>query len=199
VLFSREVAKEIDARIARAEASTGVHLVVATIGKADNYAELPWKAFVLGASLASFAVVASDFWWPQWVTADTALMCAMATLGAGAACALAAVFIPTFARLFLRRAHAHAEVHQHAQAMFLERELFRTPNRTAVLILVSRFERIVDILPDVGLHSRVSEADWQTVISAMTPKLREARPFHALQAGIAAAEDLLASKGFRSA
>jgi uncharacterized membrane protein len=36
------------------------------------------------------------------------------------------------------------------------------------------------------------------VIDTMAPHLREARPFHALEAGIAAVESLLVSKGLHA-
>jgi putative membrane protein len=87
-------------------------------------------------------------------------------------------------------------VKEHAESLFLRRELFNTRRRTAVLILVSRFERRVEILPDTGLRGRVGEAEWRQVIDAMAPHLRDARPFHALEAGIAAVESLLVSKDF---
>jgi putative membrane protein len=117
--------------------------------------------------------------------------------GAAAASALLTIFVPPFARLFLRETRRDLEVRQHAQSLFLTRDLFKTRGRTGVLILVSLFERRVEILPDTGLHARVSEADWDSVIKRMTPRLREARPFPALQEGLAAFEDLLASKGFQ--
>ena len=80
--------------------------------------------------------------------------------------------MPAFARLFLRAARRDVEVRQYAQSLFLTRGLFGTRDRTAVLILISLFERRIEILPDVGLHGRVSETDWQTVIARMTPHLR---------------------------
>ena len=196
MLLSPAESDAIDALIAKVESRTGVQMVVAAIARSDSYVELPWKAFALGASVAALVTVLGDLWRPQWVTSDTALVCAVIILGAGAASALLAVFVPPFARLFLRPARRQAEVRQYAQALFLKRELFRTHSRTAVLILVSEFERTIEIVPDVGLHDRVGEADWRRVVDAMTPRFREARPFHALQDGLAAAEALLVSKGF---
>ncbi len=171
--------------------------MVAAIEKADNYVELPWKAFALGASIAAFVTVLADFWRPQWVTSETAVIHAVIILGVAAACALLAVFVPGFGRLYLREARSHLEVKQYAQALFLTRELFRTENRNAVLILISGFERRIEILPDVGLHSRVSEAEWRRVIDSMAVHLREARRAHALQEGLRTVEQLLLSKGFR--
>jgi uncharacterized membrane protein len=88
-------------------------------------------------------------------------------------------------------------VRQHAKALFLERELFRTPRRDAVLILVSEFERRVEILPDVHLHGIITKGEWQRVIDAMTPQLRESRRALAVQEGLNVVEPLLVSKGFQ--
>ena len=197
MFLSDAEADAIDAQIERLESRTGVQVVTAAIGKSDTYAELPWKAFALGAALAAFAVALADMRWPQWVTSHTALTHATTILGAAAASALLAVFVPPFARLFLRATRRDLEVRQYAQSLFLTRELFKTRGRTGVLILVSLFERRVEILPDAGLHARISEAEWKAVIARMTPRLREARPFQALQEGLAALADLLASKGFQ--
>ena len=197
MFLSNAEADAIDAEIGRLESRTGVQVVTAVVGKSDTYVELPWKAFALGAALAGFAVVLADTAWPQWVTSHTALIHATTILGVAAASALLAVFVPPFARLFLRPTRRDLEVRQHAQSLFLTRELFKTRGRTGVLILVSLFERRVEILPDIGLHARISEAEWKAVIARMTPRLREARPFDALQEGLAALADLLASKGFQ--
>ena len=190
-------ADAINAQVAGVESRTGVEVVTAIVGKSDTYVELPWKAFALGASLASFGVVIADVWRPDWVTAATALLHAVTIIGAAAASALLAVFVPAFGRLFLRTTRVEIEVRQHAESLFLTRDMFRTRQRTAVLVLISLFERRIEILPDAGLHDRVTVADWRAVIARMTPRLREARPFHALREGLTALEALLAAKGFR--
>jgi putative membrane protein len=189
-------ADALDAQVARIESRTGVQVVTAVVGKSDTYDELPWKAFALGASLAACGVVLSDLWRPDWITAETALLHAVTILAVAGATALLAVLVPAFGRLFLRMARSDLEVRQHAQSLFLARELFRTRRRTAVLFLVSLFERRLEILPDTGLHDRVSEAEWHALIARMAPLLRESRPFHALQDGLAALEALLVAKDF---
>ena len=188
----------IGRRIAAVEARTGVQVIAAVVPRSDNYVELPWKAFALGAPLAAFGVVVADTWLELWVTATTTLLHAVLILGSAAACALLAIFVPSFARLFLRETRRHAAVREYAESLFLRHELFKTHGRTAVLILISRFERRIEILPDTGLHGRVGETEWRQVIDTMAPHLRDARPFHALEAGIAAVESLLVSKGLHA-
>jgi putative membrane protein len=198
MFLTRTQADAIDARTARVEARTGAQVVTAVIGKADSYVELPWKAFALGAALAGFASVLADAARPDWVTAHTALLHAVVILGAGAASALVSVFVPSFARLFLRPTRRDLEVRQYAQSLFLTRELFKTRGRTGILVLVSLFERKVEILPDIGLHERIGASDWDRVIQSMTPSLRAARPADALEAGLVAIEELLAGKGLEA-
>jgi putative membrane protein len=186
----------LDTAIARVEARTGVQIVTALVAKADTYAQLPWMAFALGVSLAALGIVAFDAMQPAWPTSHVALVCAVALLACGGASALVAVLVPAYARVFLRPALRDLEVRHYAQSLFLRRELFKTRSRNAILILVCKFERRVEILPDVGLYGRVGTEDWQQVIAAMTPLLRDARFADALHAGVSLAGQMLAAKGF---
>jgi putative membrane protein len=189
----------LEQAIAGLEAQTGVQLVTGVIGKADSYVELPWKAFALGTALAGLVLVVADTLSPRWSGAQNALIFAVAIVGAGAGSALLAVFAPPYARLFLRASRRDLEVRHYAQAFFLRRELFATRGRTGILLLVSLFERKVEILADAGLHARFDAADWRTAIDAMTPLLRERRCFGALQQGVARIEALLLAKGMTAA
>jgi putative membrane protein len=188
-------ADEVAAHVAAIEARAGVQVVPALVGKCDTYVELPWKAFALGVSMSALAVVTADARWPEWVTLSTAPVQAALMLGAGAAGALLAIFVPSFARVFLRRTRAELEVRQYARAMFLERQVFMAPGRNGVLVLISLFERRIEILPDIGLRDRVSARDWSAIIELMTPQLRRNQPFHAMRRALAALDELLIARG----
>jgi len=198
MLLSKAEADAITARSVELESRVGVQVIAAIIGKADAHVELPWKAFALGAVLCGLAVVVADLARPQWLTANVALVDTVTILGTGAASALLAVFVPAYARFFLRSTRRDAEVRRYAEALFLRHELFKTRERNGILILVSCFERKVEILADVGLHRRVSDVEWRPVIARMTPLLREGRFAEALQEGLAAAEELLAAKALNA-
>ena len=189
----------IEARVAELEASCGVEVVTMVIGKADVYPETVWKAFALGAAIASLAATLGEILRPDWVTATAVLGTAIAILGVGATSALLTVYVPAFARLFLRESRAALEVQQYAKAQFLEREVFATPGRTGILLLVSLLERRVVILPDKGLHARVGAVEWDAVIARMAGALREGMTGAALLDGLAGISELLASKGFTCA
>jgi putative membrane protein len=187
-------AAAIDTLAARIEARTGVQIATAIVGRSDAYPEAPWKAFALGASLAAFVTVLADARQPQWVTSYTALVHAAIVLLTGAAAALLAAFVPPFARLFLNAHRADIEVRRYAESLILRRGMFRTRARRVVLILVSLFERRIEIVADDGLQDHVGEADWHAVIARMTPHLRERRPFDALREALDSVDAVLSSK-----
>ena len=179
--------KSIAERSERLEARTGVQVVATVVGRCDAYPEIPWKAFALCSGLA---FLAGMLWHPD------AVLGGLTFLGAGAAAALATVFLPAFARLFVDAARRDAETRQYAASFFLSNDLSRTQRRSAILVLVGVFERTVVILPDSGIRDRIAEADLQEVIARMTPQLAAGRIAPALRDGLDALEALLAARGF---
>ena len=186
----------INTLVARIEARTGVQIATAIVRRSDAYTELPWKAFALGASLAAFVLVIADARQPQWSMSYTALIHAAAILLPAAATAVLSMFVPPVARAMLRSHRAHIEVRRYAESLFFRRGLFRTHDRRAVLILISLFERRVEILADDGLQPLIAEAEWQGVIARMTPHLADRRPFDALRDALESVEALLIAKEF---
>jgi len=187
--------QSIEARVAALEKDLGVEVVTMVVAKSDTYPETVWKAFALGASLAALVVTAGDIVRPDWITATSVLFSVLAILGAGAVFAVADIYVPAITRLFVRESRKTLEVMQYAKAQFLERELFATAQRTAVLVLVSVLEQRVVILADKGLNARVATAEWDGVISRMTPRLRAGAVGEAILAGLAALGELVAGKG----
>ncbi len=112
-----------------------------------------------------------------------------------AAADVAARYVPAVGRAFVGAARAEAEARQCADALFLARELFATPRREAILILVAAFERRVVVVPDAGFRGRVTAAEWRGVVDRMTPSLRRGAVREAFAQGLAALEALLRAKG----
>lgn len=157
--------------VAEFEAKSGTEVLVSVVGNADAYPEIPWKAFALGAALAALLVVLAGWLLPEWRLDRPAVVDIATVLGAGAVCGLLAMFVPYFARLFLDPLRAEAEVRQHAQAMFLERGVFQTRDRTGLLLMISLLEHRIVIPPDAGLRKHLSALAIQSAIAGMAPLL----------------------------
>lgn len=177
--------KEIAGRAERLEARSGVQVVAAVVGRCDAYPEIPWKAFALFSGLA---FLAASLWHPD------AVLGGLTFLVGGAAAALATLFLPAFARLFLGAARRETETRQYADSFFLAHGLGRTQRRNAVLLLVGVFERCVVVLPDGGLP--LAAAELHDIIARMRPALAAGRVAPALRDGLDALEALLVAKGF---
>lgn len=189
----------IEAAVAQLEAAFGVEVVTIAVAKSDVYPETVWKAFALGAALTALVVVVHDLVRTTWAMPAQALWAAVGILGVGAFWALAAIFVPSFTRWFLHASRAELETRQFADVQFLHRELYATPSRTAVLVLVSKLERRVVVRADVGLRDKITVAEWDVIIARMGPALRQDATGTALLTGLAAMRELFAAKGLKPA
>jgi putative membrane protein len=199
MVFSDAQTGQLNAQTRHFEETTGAQIVVAAVDKSDAYPEIPWKAFAMGASAASlillaFAVTGANDWQPLslWI-------CLTFPLFAGACSAVLSIFSPAMARCFLDSTRAEGETEQFAKSFFLDRELFGTPDRSGVLVLVSRFEHRVVILPDSGIAARRPHRALIPVVNAMTAQLRRSNAFEALAEGIRVLEKTLLEAGFQGA
>ena len=174
----------LDKLIAEAEEKTGAQIVLATAKRSDSYAEIPWKAFAFGISVAGLAVFLFDLFALQCVTNAMILISVAAILAAGVILVLLTLVFPSFARLFLSEHRKETETMQYAESLFLSHELFATKSRLGILLLVSRFEKQVVILPDTGVRIRLSVDAMNSIISKMTHHLRKNEIGNALKTGL---------------
>ena len=198
-LLSAAEADAINREVARIEARTGIEIVAVVTRRSNHYPQIPWKAFALGASLAAIAFVAIDLARPAWPSTHLALVEAVTILGAGAALAVLTVLSPAVARVFLRGPRRDLEVRRYAHERFLRHEVFATRNRDGVLLLVSLFERKVEVVADRGFDGRIGATEWRRAITRMTPVAATLGPVAALQEGLTAIEALLVEHGYAGA
>jgi len=197
MLLSKQEQQQINELAQQFEKRSGTQAVAAVIGKADDYPDIPWKAFALGAALAALAVVADELVSPDWASIHTPIRDVALILAAGIVCTVLAVTVPWFARLFLNRERAKTEVRQYAQGLFLQREIFKTAERVGILVLVCRFEHKIVILPDSGITRHVSAQELDSVIAAMAAPLKRGDAVQAFQVGFDALSALFEQKCIR--
>ena len=183
----------LDQRITEVEKGTGTQIVLAVIERSDVFAELPWKAFALGAAVSGLAAVLFSLLRPGWQSNFTVLFAVVTTLAISAACSLLCVVYPKFARLLLDAHRAEVEARQYAESLFLSRELFATRGRAGVLLLVSMFEQQVVLLPDTGLRKRLGREAQQAIVDTMTAFLATGTVSGALEKGLRELEQRLAA------
>src|SRR3954468_1133754 len=122
--YTEKERQQINTIVARFEADTGIQAVAAITARADAYPEIPWKAYAMGSALGAALAAVNPLVISGWTHATLIAFDSMLILAAGAMLSLLAAFVPAAGRLFVDRLRAQNEAEQHAQGIFLERELF---------------------------------------------------------------------------
>jgi putative membrane protein len=153
--------------VRRAEALSHGQIVPVVVEKSDAYPEARFRGAILGAALATVAVLALRV---PLSAGELPLL----QLVAGIIGSLVASWDPVERVLVGARAMDEA-VRARALRAFHEHGLHRTVEGTGVLVFASLFEREAVVLGDHGIHARMGD-DWRKVVDALTGGLRSGDP-----------------------
>lgn len=96
-------------------------------------------------------------------------------------------------RFFISRKEIDDEVEEAAVTHFFDQGLYRTRDKTGVLVLVSVFEHRVRILADQGINAKVAAGQWEDIVKMITNGIRHRRPADAICEAVAKIGALLAA------
>lgn len=163
--FSKEEQNKIEAAVKAAEEKTSGEIVPMLV---DSSYEYPRADLIGGGSLAlavaaliSWAVGHESIWWflPIFIGGFFIFQQLVRSW-------------PGLKRKLISPDELTAEVKEKALVSFLEQELHHTRDRTGILILVSLFERRVQVLADSGINAKVSEDTWEEIVQIITAGLK---------------------------
>jgi putative membrane protein len=161
--FGEAARARVQEAVRRAEALSRGQIVPVVVEKSDPYPEARFRGAILGAALATAAVLASGV--PLGL-AELPLV----QLVAGGLGALVATWDPVERLLAGERAMDEA-ARARALRAFHEHGLHRTAEGTGVLVFASLFEHEAIVLGDHGIDAKMG-GDWQRVVDALTAGLR---------------------------
>lgn len=181
-----------------AEKRTSGEIVPYVVERSDDYEEAEWRAGALVLAIVMCAV--STFYWvsESWHSFDIILM----GLDSGAAFFvgfLAARYIPPVKRFFAGSSLIERRVAGRAASAFLSEELFKTAERTGILIFLSLLEHRVVVLGDSGINAKVEKGEWESIVRTVIGGIRSGKPADGLAAAIEQAGALLERTGVRIA
>ncbi len=164
-VFSRLDGPGIEEAVRRAEQQTSGEIVPLVVASADNYIYLDFIGALIGQIVfAALAVMCV----PEATIVEIFLMQALGYMAGYVLCR----YVPACKRLLLSAASAEERVHERAVRAFYELGLYKTRDRTGVLILVSLLERRVEVLADTGIHARVPPGTWDGPVKAIVHAMR---------------------------
>ena len=173
----------IESAVREAETRSAGEIVPYAVERCDRYARAVWTAATLGALAGALAGAlvrwSADFW-----GGPVALWIALPPSTGAALGWLAAFALPALRRLLVPPEVMAERVRQRAAEAFLAEEIFRTRDRTGILIFVSLFERRVVVRADRGLDGVVTPREWEEVVAGIAAGMRRGQAGPALAAGI---------------
>lgn len=166
-LLDAEDAKRVEQRVAEVERQTASEIVVGVVPRSAEYWQ--WRVIASGGWALATALAAAL--WLPWL--DPILIIVLEPLLA----VLLFVFlgIPAIRRRMIPPDAAELAVRTRAFALFSERGVHRTRDRTGLLIFISELEHKVVILGDIGLHERVGEQGWAEHVQYLVERIRQGR------------------------
>ena len=173
--FSHEDLVRITDAVAGAESKTSAEIVPYIVERSDDYEEALWRAGGLVSSLVlgTFGVLSAftGVWLPFGLPTTVAIV-----LLSGAVTMLKVRWIPFLRRMFAGKELMTLRVAQRAREAFLSEEVFRTRERTGILLFISLLEHEVIVLADTGIARRVAGDRWNGVVDCVLRGVRSGAP-----------------------
>lgn len=170
--FSESECEEIEKTIAEIEKNTSGEILVVLSPTSDSY----FRARLLGAFIGWFiaSAIALIIEWNSHWGAPFEKLLALQALGILAGGVLA--YVPLMARLLVPSAILGRNVHREALAQFAALGLHATKEHTGILVMLSIFERRVEIVADKGIHSKVDDTYWKKQAELISSGFKEKKP-----------------------
>ena len=193
-LFRESDLEAVRAAVAEAERKTSGEIVPYFVEESDGYPGTLWKGTALGAFagplIAEAIYFLGDFWgglMPLWI--------ALPAAAGGALGFLLTAYVPVIKRWVAGAGLLDLRTRQRAEIAFLEQEVFRTRDRTGILIFLSLFEHRVVVLGDSGINQKVESGQWDGIVQTIVAGIRAGRPGEALVEAIRQCGELLQRHG----
>ncbi|MFV2072252.1 MAG: TPM domain-containing protein [Thermoanaerobaculales bacterium] len=189
-LFTEECLEAIRRATVEAEKRTSGEIVPYIVERVDDHDEARWRASTLGALLAALLAGGVHALGGFWGGAGVWWITLPALAGGGLGYFLAG--FEGIGRRLIPSDHLDRRVQLRAGAAFLEEEVFKTRDRTGILIFLALFERRAVVLADEGIHRAVPQDQWQQVIDDLVAGIKARKAPEALQKAIGRCGELLA-------
>jgi putative membrane protein len=168
-LLAKSTKDAIRQAILDVESETSAELVVLVRWESATYRDTD---FAVGFGLSVVTLMALLYMphaFPLWVFAvDVPITFALG--------ALVTATLPALRRLATARAHMELSVQRAARAAFYDYGLTKTSRRSGILVYVSAFEGLVEVLHDIGLDPETLGSGWKRTLEAIRSAAQASDP-----------------------
>ncbi|MCA6078650.1 TPM domain-containing protein [Fulvivirga sedimenti] len=192
--FTQQEKDRIKEAVAMAEGKTSGEIVTYFVEKSDEYEEVRLRSTLMFVAAPLFMLAILSFAWllpfqvtPLEVAIIAVIMGAIGYILPGVSSA--------YKRLLLSHGRLENAVERRAMAAFLTEEVFSTENRTGILIFISHFEHMVEVIGDTGINAKVDQKEWSHVVGLIIEGIKANDPVGGIVRGINRCGELLQTAG----
>lgn len=194
-MFSEEEMTRIAQAVRDAERSTSGEIVPYFIERSDRYEEAVWRGAGLAALLVLIVVASLHFFTSLWIPIGSVEL-ALLTIAAGGIGTVLVATVPPLKRFFAGQDLIDHRVALRAADAFIAEEVFKTRDRTGILIFLSLEEHKVLVVGDRGINEKVDRSEWEDVVARIVRGINTGRPADGLAEAIIQCGALLKKHGF---
>lgn len=187
--FTQADLDAIRAAVGEAERRTSGEIVPYVVDRSDDYPTAAWKGAALGAILGPLVALAIHRWSSIWGIPVDWWIALPAPVGGALGYLLS--LLPPVRRWMVGDEILEERARRRAAVAFLDQEVFRTENRTGILLFVSLLERRVVLLADSGIHQKVEPGQWEEITRRLAGEIRKGRTGPAMVEAIRSCGELL--------
>jgi len=195
--FSESDRELIRDAVEAAERSTSGEIVPYVVNRCGGYEAAVWRggglAALSGLAVALVFLRLYEGWGYAWL--HTYWGPSAVSLLTGSVGAALVALVPGLKRVLAGSTRLTRNVHGRAVQAFVEEEVFKTRDRTGILLFLSLFERRIEVLGDEGINNAVSADDWVDVVQTIQQGIRSGRVTQGLVEAITKCGKLLAEHG----
>lgn len=174
-LITEAERERIREAVAAAEGRTAGEIVPYIVAQSGGYEVAIWRGASVAAVLAlGLALLISSVytgWGLGWLYTNWGT--ALAALVAGTLGALVTAYVPAAKRWVAGADRLSRTVHRRAMQAFVEEQIFKTRDRTGILLFISLFEHRIEVLGDEGINQKVTEDEWVDVVLRIRKGIKE--------------------------
>lgn len=195
-MFTESELERIAEAVRETELTTSGEIVPYFIARSDRYEEAVWRGAGLTALLVLIVFASLHFFTDLWIPIDSVEL-ALLTIGAAGVGTVLVASVPPLKRFFAGQELIDHRVALRAADAFIAEEVFKTRDRTGILVFMSLEEHKVLVVGDRGINAKVERSEWEDVVARIVRGINSGRPADGLVDAIGQCGTLLEKHGFR--
>ena len=195
--FSEEDLSNIEAAVRASETDISGEIVPVFVQQAGEYPIAPTRSAFLGMAVGLVGFLLWDLLIPGWGVHDPVLI-TLIILSSSLIFWLINRVSPAWRRWIIGRNALATASFSRADQWFLAEEVFKTIDRTGIMIFVAKFEHQVIIKADKGISAVVEQSEWQHIVDDLVGEIKQQKYTRGMVDAINKCAALLREKGMQA-